>query len=118
MAVVYRGWKELALNQIYWLEAPHRLAVTGDWTLATGEALVQDIISITEKEPAGPLRLDLSGLRFIDSRGISNLLELRKSLSGRKIELTIVNPSPVSLKVFQLISLDRLIPFEVTTPPQ
>lgn len=106
------------MKQIQWLKNPKRLAVEGDWTIGNGEVLVKDIRSLMETEAAGRLFLDLSKLRFIDSRGISNLLELRKVLSSQQIELTIVNPSPVSLKVFQLISLDRLIPFEEISPPQ
>jgi anti-sigma B factor antagonist len=54
--------------------------------------------------------LDLTGTRFIDSTGVGMIAWLHKQLQARTGAVSIAATEPVVLRVFELTSIDRLIP--------
>jgi anti-sigma B factor antagonist len=79
------------------------LRVDGEIDLATARDLVA--AATDGVDPAEPLRLDLGGVTFIDSTGISALLEIRRAAleAGSRVEL--VTLSPAVEKVLALAGL-------------
>ncbi len=57
-------------------------------------------------EPLGsPVLLNLAGLSFIDSSGISELLRVRDTVVGAGQEFRIEDPSPAVLRVLEITGL-------------
>lgn len=53
----------------------------------------------------GPLAVDLSGLTFLDSSAISELLRVQKALGKREVVLSIVSPSPPVHRILEITGL-------------
>jgi anti-sigma B factor antagonist len=84
------------------------LRVVGEVDLATAHDLVVAATSHADV----PVRLDLSGVTFIDSTGISALLEIRRSAErvGGRVEL--VERSAAVDKVMSLAGISQLFGLE------
>jgi anti-sigma B factor antagonist len=85
------------------------LRVTGDLDLETAPQLLGAI------EPylsAGsePLVLDLSGLAFIDSSGLSALIRVNQRMVAAERPLSILAPAPPVAKAFEITGLDQVLP--------
>jgi anti-sigma B factor antagonist len=83
----------------------HRVLLRGELDLATGKGLADRICA------AGGSRVvvDLSGLTFIDSSGIAQLLEARDRLFSAGHEPLFVNPSQTAGRLFEVSGLSSLI---------
>jgi anti-anti-sigma factor len=57
------------------------------------------------------VRLDLSGLRFIDSTGVGVLVRLHDEAQRRGLALQIEPGPPEVQRVFEVAGLDDLLPF-------
>lgn len=57
------------------------------------------------------LRIDLSGVTFLDSSGLGTLISLHKTLRTQNGSVQLINPSGSSLQILELTRLHRL--FEV-----
>lgn len=75
------------------LVAPNELRLVGDLDLSTAGAVREAFSRID-----GPIRLDLAGVRFIDSTGIALLLERR-----RRTPVTLVHASGPVRQVMNLM---------------
>lgn len=53
----------------------------------------------------GPIELDLSGLTFLDSSAVSELLRVHGALEADGIEMRIVDPSPAVHRVLEITGL-------------
>ena len=53
----------------------------------------------------GPIGLDLSGLPFLDSSAVSELLRVHGALEADGIEMRIVDPSPAVHRVLEITGL-------------
>lgn len=86
-----------------------RLAAVGEFD---GAALAPFEEAVTEAiDHARPIRLDLSGLRFIDSSGLWAVTLTQRICRTRGIGLTIA-PGPQSVQsVFEVTGLADLLPF-------
>lgn len=85
------------------------LEVAGELDAYTAPALEQ----LLAGEPReGDLRLDLSGVTFIDSTGIRVIVKADNDRRERSHGLVIVAPSPSVLRLLQLTSLDDRIRIE------
>ena len=78
------------------------LEVVGDIDTSTAGQLSE---AIDGRE--GDVVIDVAGVGFIDSSGIRTLIASQQALEGRSSTLTIRNPSPAVLRLFQLSSLDE-----------
>ena len=67
-----------------------------------GAAALRDALAAHD---SGPVALDLSGVSFIDSRGLSALLRLRHA----NPELTLENPTREARRLFELTGTTRLL---------
>ena len=78
----------------------------GELDLSSASDLRERLLDIVSQQTAS-LILDLSGLRFMDSTGISVLMatERRANLLGGSLSL--VNPQKVVARVLQVTSLDK-----------
>ena len=63
---------------------------------------------------SGPVTLDLSGLEYIASAGISVVLTLFKRLHGNGDKLQLINATPHVLNVFRYAGLDQVLDIEAS----
>jgi anti-sigma B factor antagonist len=89
-----------------------RIALRGELTLdeiaEVGRAAQPHITS------GVPLRLDLSGLTFLDSTGLSLIVELAGHARDARWDFRIVNPSPAARQVLDITGVDVVVPIEST----
>jgi anti-anti-sigma factor len=92
------------------------LRLTGEFDLAAKddfEAGVEDALTA----PLSRLVLDLRGLRFVDSTGLSAILTLWERAEQDGFVLSILRgPSDVQ-RTFEVTGLDRLLPFSTEASP-
>lgn len=70
---------------------------------------VRDLIAeVAEVSPA-PVAIDMSGVTFIDGRGLSLMLTTQERLAARGLGCEIVNPSPVVRRLFDVVGLESLL---------
>jgi anti-anti-sigma factor len=79
-------------------------SISGELDLSS-EAIVRQHILASARHGA-TMRLDLSGLTFIDSSGINVLVQILHTI-GPEGRLTIEQPSPFVRRVLQVAGLDR-----------
>lgn len=81
----------------------HVVGVTGDFDLA----LVEQFLTVARRSAldATALVVDLGDVSFIDSSGLSALLQLRMEVTGRGIPLTLEKVKPPTHRVFELTGL-------------
>lgn len=68
-----------------------RLYVSGELDLTTRDDLINTVMGALDGQPDG-LDLDLSGVGFCDSSGISGLLAVRRMSRGVGKRVVVVNP--------------------------
>lgn len=83
------------------------VTVSGDLDISNADALDAAVTSITATSPER-LIFDLSGLRFIDSAGITVLLGAAAKVNDVRIR----KPSPAVRRVVELTGLDEVLPIE------
>ena len=83
------------------------LRVRGPVDFAEAQALMKAGLVLLRAETAGPLRLDLAGVSFVDSSGLGAMLHLQKQAEhlGRSLELH--SPSVAVLQTLHLTRLDQ-----------
>ena len=70
---------------------------------------VRDLIAeVAEASPA-PVAIDMSGVTFIDGRGLSLILKTQERLAVRGLGCEIVNPSLVVRRLFDVVGLQNLL---------
>lgn len=89
------------------------LVVTGDVDLATAAEFVAAADAWAASDQSGALRLDLSGVTFLDSTGISALLEIRRSATQGGREVAIVGRSAIVERVLALAGITALFGADV-----
>lgn len=83
------------------------LAVSGDVDLATAPELVAAAEELSASGE-GPIRLDLSRVSFLDSTGISALLEIRRTAAEAGRDVVVVERSAVVDRVFAVAGITDL----------
>ena len=81
-----------------------RLQLTGDLDVLTAHEELKRIL-VEGRQAGNSVELDLSGVEFIDSSGISMLIEARKHFEGANRALVVVNPSDAVRRVLVLTGL-------------
>jgi anti-sigma B factor antagonist len=85
------------------------VVVAGEIDLATADS-VREVLR-AELDTGAPVLVDLAACTFIDSVGLSVLIEAANTASnGREPAFGIVAPSPEVRRLIELIQLDSLIP--------
>ncbi len=90
------------------------IALEGEIDLSNARSLREELLaSLPERSLA--LVLDVSGLTYMDSRGISLLFELGRSLNARRRRLLLAVPETSHLnRLFEITELPRAVPIERT----
>jgi len=85
------------------------LVVTGDLDLMTVPVFLAAATDVLHQGPGQSLRLDLSGVGFMDSTGINAMIKLREAAreAGRALELGAW--SPYVDRVLRLVGLGELL---------
>ena len=86
------------------------VSVSGEVDLATAPMLERTLRDAAEDQ-GGELIVDLTCCNFLDSRGLTALLAIRKRLGSSDRSLGLVLSNPNVLKVFQITGFDQI--FEI-----
>ncbi len=92
-----------------------RLNPRGDLVASTVEGLRDAMLKALEKA-AGPVVLDLSATRQIDSLGITLVLGLFKTCQQKRLAFSIEGVSADIHRVFRLFNLTRFFPVQEAEP--
>jgi anti-sigma B factor antagonist len=92
-------------------EVDGRLVVrlTGDADVSTAPRLKVTLLKLLSRWN-GPLVLDLAGVDFIDSTGLSALLAGYKRAQQMSQDYRLATPQPHPARLFQMTAIDTLIP--------
>ena len=91
------------------------LAVAGDLDHNTAEQLRAAVDGVA-LAPGQLLTLDLSGLDYCDSSGITALLAARNHVQTQAAEFAVSNVPPTTVRIFSLLGLDKIFPSRPTPP--
>jgi anti-anti-sigma factor len=86
-----------------------RVKLTGEFDI-TGRDLADEVLSRAKK--ARRVILDLSELEFIDSMGIHFVVTAHQYAEESGRDFAIVRGSPEVDRIFRLVGLDSVLPFE------
>jgi anti-sigma B factor antagonist len=86
------------------LDSADLLAVNGELDIASALALAGPLSAIAN-DGDGSVVIDLSGLSFMDSTGMSVLLNARRRLTRQGRGMLVVCPAGAVLRVFELTSM-------------
>lgn len=84
--------------------SPQELWVAGELDRTTSDRFDEAVQSVIVG--TGPLVLDLSRVRLLDSSGVRSLVKLGLSMRGRALVLR--EPSPPVMRVLQITRLDEV----------
>ena len=92
------------------------VAVHDEFDMAATFAIEPTLERALQAPELRALRLDLSGLTFIDSVGLSVVIRLAAELEGRGVRMRIV-PGPRHVhRVFTSVGMASMLPFETDAP--
>jgi anti-sigma B factor antagonist len=80
------------------------LALTGELDAASAPALEQCLDEVLS-QPHARVMLDLNGLRFVDSAGVSVLIKAKRAAETHGRTLALRRPTPQLERVFALVGL-------------
>ena len=84
------------------------VAVGGELDLASAPEVARAMRELLEDQADLGVVLDLGAVTFIDSSGVSAILDARNALCGRNGRFTISHPSAAVQRVFHILGLDSL----------
>lgn len=89
-------------------------SLEGEIDIANADELRDELFAAMSNQPPG-LIVDLSGVTYLDSRGVHVLLELAERMKIRHQQLRLVVPDTALIKrVLQLTHLDEIVPIDAT----
>ncbi|HTH06283.1 MAG TPA: STAS domain-containing protein [Ilumatobacteraceae bacterium] len=84
------------------------LAVRGELDAATGPSL-SDAVTALSSDGVARLVIDLDHVTFVDSRGLSALLESYGAATERDTAFAVVNLQPAVRRLFRITGVDTLL---------
>lgn len=86
------------------------VVITGDLDIAGEPMMVEAVtVALAERQPAN-LEVDLSGVRFIDARGVGALITCARTAAEVGAGCRIVRASRPVYDVMRIVELDNLLP--------
>jgi anti-sigma B factor antagonist len=82
--------------------------VQGELDAATGPTLLDAVSALTRNGRTGVV-INLDEVPFVDSRGLSALLESHREATERDMTLRVVNPQPAVAKLFRITGVDAVL---------
>lgn len=89
------------------------LYMEGSLTVATAQDVFSQTVSLLEDGETKFL-LQMSAVEFIDSTGLGTIVRLSKRVREAKGELSLAEPQPKILEMFELTRLDKIFPIYKT----
>jgi anti-sigma B factor antagonist len=86
--------------------------IVGRIATADGTSMVHDSIRVLIEQGRNRIALNLSGVDFVDSSGLGELVRTHASIRNRGGELKIVNPSKHVYDLLRMTKLDRVLEIE------
>jgi anti-sigma B factor antagonist len=84
-------------------------SIEGDIDLASARDLLSEVLKGVTTDAKG-LVLDISNVRYLDSTGVSMLLDLHRSLDARRQRLSVVLPKTSHLwRLFEITGLPSIL---------
>jgi anti-sigma B factor antagonist len=80
----------------------------------TTPALAEILAAETAKKPR-LLLVDISGLTFIDSAALHEIVQAHRKLRADGCELALIGPTRAVARILQLSALDQVIPVRATS---
>jgi anti-sigma B factor antagonist len=80
----------------------------------TTRALAEVLAAEAAKKPR-LLLVDISGLEFIDSAALHQIVQAHRKLSADGCRLELIGPSRAVARILQLTAIDQLIPVRAST---
>ena len=84
------------------------VAVTGELDMSTAPELSRSLAGVLDQHPQR-LTLELGGLQFIDSTGLTLLVRTSKQLKAHEGALELAHPTPPVRRVLEIVGLDGLL---------
>lgn len=84
------------------------VAISGELDMSTAPELSRSLAGVLEQHPRD-LTLDLGGVGFIDSTGLTVLVRTSKQLQAHHGALHLVSPTPPVRRVLEIVGLDGLL---------
>ena len=84
------------------------VAVCGELDLSTAAELSRSLAPVLDQHPQA-VTVDLAGLQFIDSTGLTLLVRTSKRLREHHGALRLACPTPPVRRVLELVGLDSLL---------
>jgi anti-sigma B factor antagonist len=88
------------------------VSVRGRLTIETSPELLEQLRKAVKRAPR--LKVDLSGVEFLDSSGISVLIQGLKLAQERSIDYALLDPSPKVQAIIELSQLHEFFTVETT----
>jgi anti-anti-sigma factor len=88
-----------------------RLSLSGELDVATVRQMFVNVVDAMPW-PGDAVSLDMSDVGFIDSSGVSMLLNVRNYLDGMGCRLSLANPSQPLMRLLELLELTELFSIE------
>jgi anti-anti-sigma factor len=82
--------------------------VRGELDAATGPTL-SDAVSVLTRDGLADVVIDLDEVTFVDSRGVSALLEAHREATEQDMTLRVVNLQPAVARLFRITGLDAVL---------
>ena len=89
--------------------------LAGELDVATGPVLQNALAGVIEDQGNLAVQLDLGGMAFIDSTGLSILADALRRLREKGGDLSLANIRPETLKVFDIVGFTRI--FDIAPEP-
>jgi anti-anti-sigma factor len=103
-----RGLVVSGLSCIVRSAKPAQIDVRGELDMATAPALA-DLLQMCGREFDGNIRLDLSGLTFVDSAGLRAIVMAWRRLAAMDRHLVLVNPRPAVRRTLDLAGVTAIL---------
>jgi anti-anti-sigma factor len=91
------------------------LEVSGEVDLAVADELHEAAMGVLDDADVTTLRVDMTGVTFLDSSGLGALVRARRDAAERGVSVVLVNPTSTVRKVLTITGLDDA--FEVEVQP-
>ena len=86
-------------------DGPLRLLISGDVDEISARHLQQCLIDVLRREPPRDIRVDVSGVTFLDAAGIEALLRCQADARQLECRLFLTDPTPMTYRVLQIAGL-------------
>jgi anti-sigma B factor antagonist len=84
------------------------VSVTGELDLSTATGLTEALAPLLDMNLRA-VTIDLAGLEFIDSTGLTLIVRTSKALRQHGGELRLTSPTPPVRRILELVGLDSLL---------